>query len=188
MEQVKNILIIGLALIALSLFVFRPSAPYEPPVWVEVPAEIGDSLRESIVSEANQGMVVLTEAQIIARYGQEVVNERDSIIWLYRDSVRIQDPKNTGDPIYLSILTDSTQFILAHEDSLLGVGIRAVIGLHDTTFVSPYQFFVHDFHVDSLAYKVRSEPKVKPNWVEWILEWPDRLSIVALVFMILGKI
>jgi len=173
MEQIKSILIVGLVLIAVALY-YKP-AVYEPPVYVEIPALIDDSTRAVIISSAKRDSVVV-------RY-------IDRVRWTTKDSLRIQDSIQIVRLPYVSILTDSAEYRLSRLDSTLGVGFSLKIGLADTVILEPFDTFIHDFWLDSLVWKVEKQPEVKPlNWLEWVMAYPDKVAITALVAMIIGKL
>jgi len=193
MEQAKSILIIGLLVIVSALFVFRPSAPYEPPVFVSIPSVISDSLKERIVSDANAGYLVGTENEFAKRFGKTKwrthrvrdSKAEDSLAGLI-DSLRIHGLRIQDDSIYVSILTDSTEYRLSKRDSVLGVGFDIVIGLADTVLLEPFNAFIHERWLDSLTWHLQEKPVKKLNWIEWLREYPDRIGIIAFIFLILG--
>ncbi len=193
MEQIKSIAIVALILVSVILF-YKP-APYEPPVWVEVPAEISDSLRQRIVSNANKGYVRGTEEELTKRFGKVRTKVKwranrkaeDSLATVI-DSLRIQGVRIQDSLRYVSILTDSTYFRLSKTDSALGIGFDLKIGLADTVALHPFDVFVHEFWLDSLVWKVEEKPVEKLGWIEWVVEYPDKVAIVALAAMIFGKL
>jgi len=182
MEQLKNILLIVLA-IASAVLWFKPPQ-YADPIFIDVPVELSDSAKQRIINEANSGLLVGTEDEFVKRFGKVVKKTK----WNVKDSLRIQDSLVIDTLQYVSILTDSALYRFSHADSTLGVGFSLNIGLADTVILAPYNTFVHEFWVDSLAYKVKKEEPKKLEWIQWVLEYPDRVSIVALIFMVLGKI
>ena len=182
MEQLKSILILVLVLASAVLW-FKPPQ-YADPIFVDVPVELSDSAKQRIVNEANSGLLVGTEEEFVKRFGKTV----KKVKWNVKDSLRIQDSLFIDTLQYVCILTDSALYRFSHADSTLGVGFSLNIGLADTAVLAPYNTFVHEFWVDSLAYKVKEKKVEKLDWVAWIAGYPDRVSIIALIFMILGKL
>ena len=182
MEQLKSILIAVLVLASAILW-FKPPQ-YADPIFVDVPVELSDNAKQQIINEANSGLLVGTEEEFVERFGKVVKKTK----WNVRDSLRIQDSLYIDTLQYVSILTDSALYRFSHADSTLGVGFSLNIGLSDTVILEPYNVFVHEFWADSLVYKVEKKEPKKLDWVAWIVGYPDRVSIIALVFMILGKL
>ena len=182
MEQLKTTLILVLV-IASAVLWFKP-AQYADPVFIDVPIELSDSAKQRIVNEANSGLLVGSEEEFIKRFGKVVKKTK----WNIKDSLRIQDSIHVDTLQYVSILTDSALYRFSHADSTLGVGFSLNIGLSDTVILEPYNVFVHDFWADSLVYTVKKEEPKKLDWIAWISEYPDRVSIIALIFMVLGKL
>jgi len=187
-EQIKSILILGLVLIAVSLYVFRPSAPYEPPVWIETPAVIGDSLRKVIINEARQGYLTVDEARRFEKIKWRTkYKDNDSLLGLI-DSLRIQGVRIQPDLTPVSILTDSVKYRLSKSDSSLGVGFDAVIGLSDTAVAEPYNLFIHNFWLDSLTWRVQEKEEKRLTLIELVVEYPKEIAQIALLFLLIGVI
>lgn len=183
MEQIKNIFLVALVL-AIVILWFR-SPVYEPPVFIDVPMELSDNAKQRIVNEANEGLVVATEAELIRRYGKVV----KKTILNIKDSLRIQDSLHVDTLQYVCILTDSAFYDLGLVDSVLGVGFDLRIGLADTVLLEPYNKFVHEFWLDSLTWKLKAQPEVaKLNWFEWLVTYPEKVATIALIALIFGKL
>ena len=182
MEQLKSVLITVLVIAGVVLW-FKP-AKYADPIFIDVPVELTDSAKQYIINEANSGLLVGTEDEFVKRFGKVIKKTKYNI----KDSLRIQDSLVIDTLQYVSILTDSSYYELNQLDSTLGIGFKLRIGLSDTVVLAPYNKFVHEFWLDSLTYIVEEKPIEKQGWIEWVVASPEKVSVVALIAMLVGKL